>query len=70
MLHLAKLNSHFEVIDYEKAKDLKLKVVWYRERREEWDIMRRWLGKYILEESPIHHIAYVFPSRGEGGEGE
>lgn len=53
--------THYEVIDYEKAKNMGLKVKFYEEYRESWDIMRRWLGKHILRESGIHHIRYVIP---------
>jgi len=53
--------SHYEVIDYDRAKQLGLKVTWYENRIEEWKTMRRWLGKYILEEAGIHHIVYTLP---------
>lgn len=33
----------------------------YDSYESEWLIMRRWLGKYILEESAIHHVRYVLP---------
>jgi len=55
--------THYEVIDYEKAKNMGLKVRFYEEYRESWNIMRRWLGKHILRESGIHHIKYVIPSQ-------
>jgi len=65
---------HFEVVSYERLREMGLNVVWYEDRREEWGVMRYWLGKYILEENPIHHIVYVFPSEGgisnEAGEGD
>jgi hypothetical protein len=53
--------THNEVIDFEKAKGIGLKVRFYEEFRESWRIMRRWLSKYILEESGIHHIKYAIP---------
>lgn len=58
-------HSHYEVIDFDKAKKLGLNVEWYENRKDEWDIMRKWLGKYLLEEAPIHHIVYAFPRRGK-----
>ncbi|MHA1593525.1 MAG: SDH family Clp fold serine proteinase [Candidatus Baldrarchaeia archaeon] len=56
-------HSHYEVIDYEKAGKLGLNVKWYEDYREDWVKIKRWLGKYILEESPIHHVVYVLPGR-------
>jgi membrane-bound ClpP family serine protease len=53
--------THSEVIDFEKAKEIGVRVRFYEEFRESWSIMRRWLSKYILEESGIHHIKYVIP---------
>jgi len=53
--------THNEVIDFEKAKEIGLKVRFYEEFKGSWSIMRRWLSKYILEESGIHHIKYVIP---------
>ena len=54
-------SSHSEVIHFAKARELELKVRSYEEFREEWKIMRRWLAKYLLEESAIHHLRYVLP---------
>lgn len=53
--------THYEVINFEKAKSIGLRVKFYEEFKESWSIMRRWLGKYILEESGIHHIKYFIP---------
>jgi|YelNatPaOPRAMG01_1025707.scaffolds.fasta_scaffold05003_4 ATP-dependent protease ClpP protease subunit len=53
--------THNEVIDFEKAKEIGLKVKFYEEFKESWSIMRRWLSKYILKESGIHHIKCVIP---------
>ena len=53
--------SHYKVIDYNRAKQLGLKVTLYENRIEEWKTMRRWLGKYILEEAEVHHMAYILP---------
>jgi hypothetical protein len=53
--------THNEVIDFEKAKEIGLKVRFYEENKESWNIMRRWLSKYILEESGIHHVKYAIP---------
>lgn len=54
-------HSHYEVIDYTRAKELGLHVTWYEKYEDEWNLMRYWLGKYILRESPIHHILYTLP---------
>lgn len=54
--------SYYAIIDYDKAREIGLRVVWYKERREVWDTMRKWLAKYILRRSYIHHMAYVLPS--------
>lgn len=54
-------SSHSEVIDFEKAKELGLKVEWYENYKEEWAIARRWLAKYFLEEAGFHHIRYFLP---------
>jgi len=56
---------HYYIIDFDKARKLGLKVKWYEEVKDEWKIMRKWLGKYILQESGIHHIVYAFPSKEE-----
>lgn len=53
--------SHSEVVDFGKAKELGLKVEWYEDFKEEWALMRRWLAKYLLEASAIHHIKYALP---------
>lgn len=55
--------AHYYIIDFDKAKKLGLKVKWYRDAADEWRIMRKWLGKYILKESGIHHIVYIFPTQ-------
>ncbi len=55
--------AHYYIIDFDKARKLGLKVKWYRHFINEWKIMRKWLGKYILEESGIHHVAYTFPKQ-------
>jgi ATP-dependent protease ClpP protease subunit len=60
--------SHSEVIDFGRAKELGLKIEWYEGFREEWMIMRRWLAKYLLEESSIHHIRYCLPERSDNGD--
>lgn len=54
-------SSHSEVIDFEKAQEIGLKIEWYEDCKEEWAIARRWLAKYFLEESAFHHIRYLLP---------
>lgn len=61
-------STHNEVIDFEKAKKIGLKVKWYEEYREPWGLMREWFAKYLLEESGIHHIRYVIPTKVGGKE--
>ena len=53
--------AHYYTIDFDKARELGLAVKSYTQFAGEWKIMRKWLGKYILEESAIHHVMYVFP---------
>lgn len=55
--------THGEVIDFDKAKQIGLNVEWYEEHSEDWLCLRRWLGKYLLEESAVHHIKYALPEK-------
>jgi len=56
-----KLPSHGYVIDYEKARKLKLKVEYYTKHLETWQHMRFWLAKYIAKATDKHFIRYVIP---------
>ena len=54
--------SHSFVITPDEAKDtLGLNIEDSSEDPEVWQIMRYWLGKYLLEESTIHCIRYFIP---------
>jgi len=55
--------AHYYILDFDKVKELGLNVKWYEELKREWVVMRKWLGKYIFQESAIHHIVYAFPER-------
>lgn len=57
--------THSEVIDFVRGKELGLNVEWYEGFDEEWMVIRRWLAKYLLEESGIHHIRYILPQEKE-----
>ena len=58
-------SSHDEVIDFEKANQLGLKVEWYEDHKDEWAMVRRWFAKYLLAESGFHHVVYTFPEEHE-----
>lgn len=51
--------SHGEVICLEKAEKTGLKVVSNKKYPEAWNIMRKWLGKYLLQSADKHIIRYV-----------
>ncbi len=53
--------SHRYVIHAEVARDLGLPVVPSEKYLAEWDLMRRWLGRYLLEGATCHHIRYALP---------
>lgn len=57
------LPSHGFVIDYERAKKLKLKVQLYTKHIEAWEIMRYWLAKYIIKATDRHFIRYSIPKQ-------
>lgn len=51
--------DHSEVINIDKAKKIELNVVSKEKFPEEWNIMREWLSKYLLQSSDKHIIRYV-----------
>ena len=50
--------THGEVINIDKAKNIKLKVVDTTKYSSEWDVFREWLGKYMLQSADKHIIRY------------
>jgi hypothetical protein len=56
-------DSHSAVIGYERAKQLKLSVVSKDEHEKEWELMRDWIGKYILKSEGQHFIRCVTPNK-------
>lgn len=55
---------HEETIRYNRAKEIGLKVKYYRDHEQyagSWVIMRKWLKMYYQQPSLIHIIKYVFP---------
>lgn len=50
--------DHSEVIDFEAAKRIGLKVVPYTKHRELWSAFRMWLGEYFLSGTDKHVIRY------------
>jgi len=58
--------AHYYIIDFDKAKELGLNVEYYSNFENEWRVMRKWLGRYILEESARHHVMYALPEKERG----
>ena len=56
-------DSHGQVIGFDDAKDLGLKVVKNTQYPEHWSLMKEWLGKYMLKASASHVIRYIIPER-------
>jgi membrane-bound ClpP family serine protease len=55
---------HEEIIRYNRAKEIGLKVKYHREHKEyteAWLIMRKWLKMYYQQPSLIHIIKYALP---------
>lgn len=65
--------THSYVINGEDARGLGLNVRNAAEVPETWEIMRHWLGKYLIEQEMTHCIRYVIPDpasrngQGKGG---
>jgi ATP-dependent protease ClpP protease subunit len=51
--------NHSEVINYDKAKKLGLKVVLNTKCAEDWSTMRAWLGQYLLQSADKNIIRFV-----------
>jgi hypothetical protein len=61
---LYNIESHEEVIHFQRAKDLGLKVRHFSEETQlcdTWKAMKSWLWKYFLKPSPVHFIKHCFP---------
>jgi len=50
--------THGDVIDFDKAKEIGLNIVEHSKYKKEWEILRSWLGKYLLTSSDKHIIRY------------
>jgi hypothetical protein len=50
--------THGDVINFDVAKEIGLKVAEYKEFQKHWEIFRQWLGKYILQSADRHIIRY------------
>ncbi|NPV81919.1 MAG: hypothetical protein HPY52_16935 [Firmicutes bacterium] len=70
--------SHGYVIHADMARDLGLPVKPSEQYPAEWDLMRRWLGRYLSQGAAHHHIKYALPvqtavtltaTTSEGGQG-
>ncbi|MCX9011859.1 MAG: hypothetical protein OIN66_12140 [Candidatus Methanoperedens sp.] len=55
-------NTHEEVINFDKAKKLGLKVIEDTKYPKEWSTFRMWLGKYLLISADKHVIRYLLPT--------
>lgn len=53
--------DHGEVINYNKALQFGLKVRWYGDVKETWELIRQWLSRYLLKSARVHFIRYVIP---------
>jgi len=59
------LTTHGYVIGYEKAKKVGLKVIPHTCDLEAWQMMRYWLGKYMIKAADRHFIRCIMPSQKE-----
>ena len=50
--------DHSEVIDYEMAKEIGLKVKKDSDYASLWEVFRKWLGEYVLASADKHVIRY------------
>ena len=51
--------NHGEVINADKAKEMGLNVVRNTRYLEEWSLMRKWLGRHLLQSADKHIIRYA-----------
>lgn len=58
-------STHEEVINFDKAKRLGIRVVEDVKYSKEWNTLRMWLGNYLLTSADKHVIRYVLPQAGE-----
>jgi hypothetical protein len=55
--------SHSYVINEETARNLGLRVANASKYQNTWNLMRRWLAKYMLRPTPTHYIRYALPEQ-------
>lgn len=64
------IDAHEEVILFERAKELGIKVQHFEENGQGtgcWDVAKTWLHQYYLKPSPTHVIKYCLPNSGKKG---
>lgn len=62
---LWEVDAHEQVISFDMAKELGVKVKHYNEDvkySDSWKTMKTWLNKYFLKPSPVHFIKYCIPN--------
>ena len=57
------LPTHDFVIGKDLAEEMGLKVASDEEDADEWDLMRDWLARYVVEETDRHFIRYCIPKK-------
>jgi len=55
--------THGYVINFEEAKKLGLKVEYYENFFNEWNIFREWLASYAPKSTDKHFIRYIIPEK-------
>jgi hypothetical protein len=63
---LYNIEAHEEVLPFDRAKELSLKVTHFSEDKhlsDCWKVMKEWLNKYWLQPSPIHFIRCYIPRK-------
>jgi len=53
--------NHTFVINYERAKQYGLPVEKSSEHKELWALMKKWLGKYVLQAEDKHFVRFIIP---------
>lgn len=62
-------STHDYVINRQKAEAIGLNVKTASARPEEWNLMKYWLGKYLVEKEMVHWIRFVIPGSGAAASG-
>ena len=55
--------THSYVLNFAKAKQLGLNVTHSSDEASAWEVMRYWLGKYLVEQEATHCIRFVIPGK-------